>query len=95
MSFGGHVFDMIRRDKLNRELRSLRRERSKERLSKLYGKHSFEPEEVSVEELEKIGRQLKEWKAERQAHLSKQTLLFYALLLGGILVAWLVWSFLL
>lgn len=95
MSFGGHVFDMIARDKLNRQQRSLRRERSKERLGKLYDKHSFEPEEVSVEELEKIERQLKEWKAERKTRLSKQTLLFYALLLGGILVVWLVLSFLL
>lgn len=34
MSFAGFVFDMIRRDKENRNLRLLRRERLNERLDK-------------------------------------------------------------
>ena len=35
MSFAGFVFDMIRRDKENRNLRLLRRERLNERLDKI------------------------------------------------------------
>lgn len=36
MSFAGFVFDMIRRDKENRNLRLLRRERLNERLDKMH-----------------------------------------------------------
>ena len=36
MSFAGFVFDMIRRDKENRNLRLLRRERLNERLDKIH-----------------------------------------------------------
>ena len=39
MSFAGFVFDMIRRDKENRNLRLLRRERLNERLDKMHKGH--------------------------------------------------------
>lgn len=53
MSFAGFVFDMIRRDKENRNLRLLRRERLNERLDKMYKGHGM-PRNTTAEDMEKI-----------------------------------------
>ena len=55
MSFAGFVFDMIRRDKENRNLRLLRRERLNERLDKMYKGHGM-PRNTTAEDMEKITR---------------------------------------
>ena len=55
MSFAGFVFDMIRRDKENRNLRLLRRERLNERLDKMYKWHGM-PRNTTAEDMEKIPR---------------------------------------
>lgn len=55
MSFAGFVFDMIRRDKENRDLRNLRRERQGDRLGKLYGGQGM-PQNTTAEDMEKIAR---------------------------------------
>ena len=55
MSFAGFVFDMIRRDKENRNLRLLRRERLNERLDKLH-KGRRMPHNTTAEDMEKITR---------------------------------------
>ena len=47
MSFAGFVFDMIRRDKENRNLRLLRRERLNERLDKMHkGCPTTQPQKI-------------------------------------------------
>ena len=53
MSFAGFVFDMIRRDKENRNLRLLRRERLNERLDKMH-KGCGMPHNTTAEDMEKI-----------------------------------------
>lgn len=53
MSFAGFVFDMIRRDKENRSLRNLRRERLNSRLDKMHKGHDSMPSNTTVEVLKK------------------------------------------
>ena len=48
MSFSGFVFDMIRRDKENRDMRNLRRQRKSDRL-KIYEGHSGMPQNTTAE----------------------------------------------
>lgn len=55
MSFAGFVFDMIRRDKENRNLRLLRRERLNERLDKMH-KGRRMPHNTTAEDMEKISK---------------------------------------
>ena len=66
MSFSGFVFDMIRRNKENRDLLTLRRERMKD----------LQNPNVTLEELEKIEKATREKeKAETQYYL-RATLIF-------------------
>lgn len=60
MSFAGFVFDMIRRDKENRDLRRLRRERLDDRLDKMHKGHPGMPHNTTAEEMEKIIKQTAE-----------------------------------
>lgn len=60
MSFAGFVFDMIRRDKENRDLRNIRRERLNERLNKMYEGHNGMPQNTTAEDMKKIAKQTKE-----------------------------------
>lgn len=67
MSFAGHVFDMIRRNKEDRE-----------KLSKLHGrgrdvraKYSSHIPDISLEEYEKINQQLKEREKNEQTYISR------------------------
>lgn len=62
MSFAGFVFDMIRRDKENRSLRNLRRERLNSRLDKMHKGHGSMPSNTTVEELKKTTTNGKERK---------------------------------
>ena len=61
MSFAGHVFDMIRRSKENRETLERLREQARKARWKYIGdgKHPKVPE-ISLEELLKIERKLKD-----------------------------------
>ncbi len=52
MSFAGFVFDMIRRDKENRDMRNLRRER----LNKMYEKSNGIPQNTTFEDMEEIAK---------------------------------------
>lgn len=65
MSFAGHVYDMIRRSKENKETLQRLRERTREARWKYIGdgKHPKDPE-ISLEELLQIERQLKLREAE-------------------------------
>ncbi|MCD8194490.1 MAG: hypothetical protein LUD74_08110 [Tannerellaceae bacterium] len=72
MSFAGHVFDMIRRDKENRELRNRRRERRKDmQETYLHGEKTDEQPSVTPEELEDINRRLKERELQEQRYRSR------------------------
>lgn len=52
MSFAGFVFDMIRRDKENRDMRNLRRKR----LNKMYEKSNGIPQNTTFEDMEEIAK---------------------------------------
>ena len=76
MSFSGFVFDMIRRNKENRDLLTLRRERMKDLQGKMYRKGTLQNPNVTLEELEKIEKPTREKeKAETQYYL-RATLIF-------------------
>ncbi len=81
MSFAGHVFDMIRRDKENRQLKELRRERRKESRDKLSAGRLTVNNNMSYEEYMEIDRQLKE-----EELLTRGYRYRCALIISGILI---------
>lgn len=75
MSFAGFVFDMIRRDKENRAMRNLRKERLNDRLDKMYkGRHSKLPN-TTPEEMEKIAEMTKEKEQSEHNYIVRMTLI--------------------
>ncbi|MEL5892769.1 hypothetical protein AAE250_04595 [Bacteroides sp. GD17] len=87
MSFAGFVFDMIRRDKENRDLRNLRRERLGNRLDKMHGGHSM-PQNTTVEDMEEIAKQTTKKEQSELNYSVKMTLLVLAvcIVIASILV---------
>lgn len=87
MSFAGFVFDMIRRDKENRGMRNLRRERNS-RKDKLYDGHNNMPQNTTAEDMQKIaGQTAKREKSELQ-YSTRMTLavLGICIILASVLV---------
>ncbi len=84
MSFAGFVFDMIRRDKENRDLRNLRRERLNNRLDKMYDGRNGMPQNTTAEDMEKIAK-LTAKKERSELHYSVK--MTYLILLVYIAVA--------
>ena len=74
MSFAGFVFDMIRRDKENRNLRLLRRERLNERLDKKH-KGCGMPHNTTAEDKEKITRLTRQKECSEQKHTVRMMLI--------------------
>lgn len=89
MSFSGFVFDMIRRNKENRDLLTLRRERMKDLQGKMCtGKGTLQNPNVTLEELEKIEKATREKeKAETQYYL-RATLIFLTVTAILALILW-------
>lgn len=88
MSFSGFVFDMIRRNKENRDLLTLRRERMKDLQGKMYRKGTLQNPNVTLEELEKIEKVTREKeKAETQYYL-RATLIFLTVTAILALILW-------
>ena len=88
MSFSGFVFDMIRRNKENRDLLTLRRERMKDLQGKMYRKGTLQNPNVTLEELEKIEKATREKeKAEIQYYL-RATLIFLTVTAILALILW-------
>ena len=88
MSFSGFVFDMIRRNKENRDLLTLRRERMKDLQGKMYRKGTLQNPNVTLEELEKIEKATREKaKAETQYYL-RATLIFLTVTAILALILW-------
>ena len=74
MSFAGFVFDMIHRDKENRNLRLLRRKRLNERLDKMYKGRSI-PQNATAEEMEEITKLTRQKEYSEQKHTVQMTLI--------------------
>lgn len=88
MSFSGFVFDMIRQHKENRDLLTLRRERMKDLQGKMYRKGTLQNPNVTLEELEKIEKAIREKeKAETQYYL-RATLIFLTVTAILALILW-------
>ncbi|MCD8166809.1 MAG: hypothetical protein LUE93_12280 [Bacteroides sp.] len=92
MSFAGHVFDMIRKNKENRDLLNLRRERAKNRSKTYLGKEDpANRPQISLEEYE--SKELKEWEKEKEKRSLRTTIVIAVCIVGllvisGILVKW-------
>ena len=79
---------MIRRNKENRDLLTLRRERMKDLQGKMYRKGTLQNPNVTLEELEKIEKATRETeKAETQYYL-RATLIFLAVTAILALIIW-------
>ena len=76
MSFSGFVFDMIRRNKENRDLLTLRRERMKDLQGKMYRKGTLQNPNVTLEELEKIEKATREKEKAETQYYRRATLIF-------------------
>lgn len=89
MSFAGHVLDMIRRDKEDRALRQQARENSKEaRKRYIGGNDSYEDSPVTLEEFERINRELKERDKQEKRYYFRVLLLFTIFAFIGIGILW-------
>lgn len=72
MSFAGHVFDMIRRNKEDREkLKQLRTHKKEGRI-----RYSSPMPHLSLKEFEKIKQQTKERELQEEHYFSRMTLFF-------------------
>ena len=91
MSFSGFIFDMIRRNKENRDLLTLRRERMKDLQGKMYRKGTLQNPNITVEELEKIEKATREKEEAETQYYLRSTLIFLAVLAVLALLLW--WIF--
>jgi len=77
MSFAGHVFDMIQRDKQNREMLKYRRNRMKDNRLKACAKKTSSPNTtISSEALERIIKNKKERELDEERHFLLAQILF-------------------
>lgn len=82
MSFAGHVFDMIRRNKEDREkLKQLRKHSGQ-------GNYSSRIPDISVEEFEQIQKQTKKREQQEQRYLFRIILLIMGIVVGVLSVLW-------
>ena len=71
MSFAGHVFDMIRRNKEDREkLKQIRKHTINDRIN-----YTSRIPDISAEEFEEIRKNTKEREAQQEKYISQTTLL--------------------
>lgn len=88
MSFSGFVFDMIRRNKENRDLLTLRRERMKDLQGKMYRKGTLQNPNVTLEELEKIEKATREKEKAETQYYPRATLIFLTVTAILALILW-------
>lgn len=86
MSFAGHVFDMIRRNKEDREKLSQLRGKGKD----MRTKYSSHIPDISVEEYEKINQQLKERERDEQTYISRIKRFISAAIIAIIMLSWVI-----
>lgn len=87
----GCINDMMRRDKENRELRKRNKERLYETRDKLLkvGKNTDTPD-ISIEELERIRKNIEEKEKLDRKKLFQLTLLFLVLGIIAVIILWIV-----
>lgn len=86
MSFAGHVFDMIRRNKEDREKLDQLRGRGKDSRSR-YSSHI---PDISVEEYDRINQQLKEREKEEMLYQAKVKYILLGCVIVVIIVLWII-----
>lgn len=84
----GCINDMLQRDKENRELRKLGRERLKETRNRLFDSKSIKLPDISLEKFEEIRSKTQEKETADNNKLIKAKLLFVGLALLLILLGW-------
>ena len=88
MSFAGHVFDMIRRNKEDREKLSQLRGKGKD----MRTKYSSHIPEISVEEYKKINQQMKERERNEQIYISRIKLFALAAIIAIVMLSWILFK---
>ena len=88
MSFAGHVFDMIRRNKEDREKLSQLRGKGKD----MRTKYSSHIPDISVEEYEKINQQIKESETNEQIYISRIKLFALAAIIAIVMLSWILFK---
>lgn len=86
MSFAGHVFDMIRRNKEDREKLDQLRGRGKDSRSR-YSSHI---PDISVEEYDRINQQLKERENQEMLYQAKVKYIVLGCVIFVILLLWIL-----
>lgn len=89
MSFAGHVFDMIRRNKEDREKLNQLRGRGKDARAR-YSSHI---PDISVEEYEEINQQLEKREQDERRYISRIKFFFLIAALVIIAVLWVILKF--
>lgn len=84
MSFAGHVFDMIRRNKEDREMLRQLRDRGKDTRTK----YTSQLPDISAEEFDRINRQVKEREQDEQKYFLQ---IKYVILLAALAAFVLLW----
>lgn len=84
MSFAGHVFDMIRRNKEDREMLRQLRDRGKDTRAK----YASQLPDISAEEFDRINRQVKEREQDEQKYFLQ---IKYVILLAALAAFVLLW----
>ena len=84
MSFAGHVFDMIRRNKEDREMLRQLRDRGKDTRAK----YASQLPDISAEEFDRINRQVKEREQDERKYFLQ---IKYVILLAALAAFILLW----
>lgn len=91
MSFAGHVYDMIRRNKEDREALKRLRNRSRDMRERYMDGKSSLPD-ISAEEFEEIDRQVKEREQGEKNYFFRAKLVMLCFAVGVLLLVWLISS---
>ena len=86
MSFAGHVFDMIRRNKEDREMLRQLRDRGKDTRAK----YASQLPDISAEEFDRINRQVKEREQDEQKYFSQITYVILLAALAAFVLLWII-----
>jgi NTP pyrophosphatase (non-canonical NTP hydrolase) len=81
MSFAGHVFDMIQRDKQNRALMKFRRNRMRENINKLSTKTTSYPNNISYEVVDRIIKNKNERELREEQHFLFAKILLFSIVI--------------
>ena len=88
MSFAGHVFDMIRRNKEDREMLRQLRDRGKDTRAK----YASQLPDISAEEFDRINRQVKEREQDEQKYFSQITYVILLAALAAFVLLWIIFK---